>query len=310
MHRRGVGLAMLVVAMGLATGCSSYGSALHARTDMLVSTEWLAAHLKDPNLVVLHVGMTRAGYDAAHVPGARFVAWGDVAVTRGVPNEIPPAVDLLALVRRLGIDETSRIVLYDEAGGVPAARSYVALDYLGLGDRAALLDGQWQKWTVEDRPVTTEVPHPAISAYVPRLRPEFVVTFRNMQDYVYLKTDVGGAPVAILDARPPAQYTGADPGEGIARPGHIPGAASAFWKQDIVSDERPMLKPVAALRALFGVEGARPDDTVIAYCRTGGQASHLYFTLKYAGYDARLYDGSFFEWQSAEDTQVIKGDRP
>ena len=310
MHRRLVGLVVVGVVMGLFGGCSSYHGALHTRADMLVSTDWLAGHLDDPNVVVLEAGMTRTAYDAGHIPGARFVAWSDVAVTRDVPNEIPPVVDLLPVVRRLGIDGTKRIVIYDQAGGVPAARVYIALDYLGLGDRTALLDGLWPKWKIEGRADTMRVPEPATSSYVPRLRPEFVVTLRNMQDYVYLKSQVGGAPVDILDARPPAQYSGADPGEGIERPGHIPGAHSLFWKRSLVSDERPVLRSVAELRAIFGEAGAGPGDTAIAYCRTGGQASFLYFVLKYLGYDARLYDGSFYEWQSDQADQVVQGDRP
>lgn len=310
MHRRLMGLVVLGVVMGLFAGCSSYHGTLRTRAGMLVSTDWLAEHLDDPNVVVLEAGMTRTRYAAGHIPGARFVAWTDVAVTRGVPNEIPPVVDLLPVVRRLGLDETKRIVIYDQSGGVPAARVYVALDYAGLGDRAALLDGLWPKWKVEGRPVTTEVPKPVMSSYVPRLRPEFVVTLDDMKDYVYLKSEVGGAPVAILDARPPAQYAGTDPGEGIKRPGHIPGARSLFWKRTLVNDERPVLRSVDELRAIFGEAGAAPGDTAIAYCRTGGQASFLYFALKYLGYDARFYDGSFYEWQSDPETKVIQGDRP
>jgi thiosulfate/3-mercaptopyruvate sulfurtransferase len=310
MHRRLMGLVVFGVVAALFTGCSSSG-ALHTRSHMLVSTDWLADHLSDPNVVVLQAGMTRGSYDAGHVPGARFVAWSDVAVTRdGLPNEIPPAVDLLALVRRLGIEETKRIVLYDDAGGLPAARAYVALDYMGLGRRSALLDGGWQKWKVEGRPVSTEAPAPAMSSFVPRLRPGLVVTFKDMKDYDYLAAEVGGAPLAILDARPFDQYTGEDAGEGIKRGGHIPGATSVFWMQTLTSRDRPTLKPVDDLRLIFQQAGAQPGDTTIAYCRTGGQASFLYFVLRYLGYDARLYDGSFYEWQSAPDTKVVEGARP
>ncbi len=310
MHRRLLGLVVLGVVLGCFAGCSSYHGALQTRTDMLVSTDWLADHLSDPNVVVLEAGMTSLHYDAGHIPGARFVPWSDVAVTRGVPNELPPVVDLLPVVRRLGLDESKRIVIYDQSGGVPSARVYIALDYMGLGDRAALLDGLWPKWKIEGRPVSTDVPKPVLSSYVPRLRPEFIVTLRNMVDYDYLKSQVGGAPVDILDARPPKQYTGADPGEGIERPGHIPGARSVFWAETLVSSERPVLKSVDALRDIVGEAGAAPGDTTIAYCRTGGQASFLYFVLKYLGYDARLYDGSFYEWQSDPDTKVTEGDRP
>jgi thiosulfate/3-mercaptopyruvate sulfurtransferase len=113
---------------------------------MLVTTDWLAGNLSDPKVVVLHVADTPQGYSAGHIPGARFVKWDDIAATRdGIPNELPPTEALVSVVRRLGIEEKSRVVIYDEDGGLYAARLYVTLDYLGLGERAALLDGHWKK---------------------------------------------------------------------------------------------------------------------------------------------------------------------
>ena len=308
MGRRMMPLALLGVVAALAAGCTS--GVPHVRTNMLVSTEWLAAHLSDPKVVVVHVGMDRQGYDAAHIPGARFLAWTDVAVTRDTPNEIPPVADLLITVRRLGLDADRRIVLYADGGGLPSARAYVALDYIGLGDSTALLDGHWLKWTAEGRPVTKDVPQVEPSSYVPKLNPDVIVTQRSMEDYVHAKDNIGGTPVDIIDARPPKQYAGDEAGEGIARPGHIPGAASVFWLQNLVSAKEPVFKSPAELRAIYRDAGVRPTDTVVTYCRTGGQASHAYFTLKYLGYDVHLYDGSYIEWQAGKDAPVTKGDRP
>ena len=308
MRARMMLLALLGTAAALAAGCAS--GAPNVRSGMLVSTEWLAARLSDPSVVVVQVGMDRKAYDAGHVPGARFLAWNDVAVTRGVPNEIPPMPDLMVTVRRLGLDAEKKVVLYDDAGGLPAARAYVALDYVGLGDCTAMLDGHWQRWTAEGRPVTKDVPQVEPSTYAPRLRPEVVVTLRAMEDYVYAKSNIGGTPVEFIDARPPDQYAGEEPGEGIARPGHIPGAASVYWMRNIVSARDPVLKPPAELRAIYRDAGVRATDAVIAYCRTGGQAAHAYFALKYLGYDVHLYDGSYIEWQAAAGTEVTKGDRP
>ena len=214
MRARMMLLALLGTAAALAAGCAS--GAPNVRGGMLVSTEWLAARLSDPSVVVVQVGMDRKAYDAGHVPGARFLAWNDVAVTRGVPNEIPPMPDLMVTVRRLGLDAEKKVVLYDDAGGLPAARAYVALDYVGLGDCTAMLDGHWQRWTAEGRPISRDVPAVESSSYAPRLRPEVVVTLRAMEDYVYAKNNIGGTSVEFVDARPPNQYSGEEPGEGMA----------------------------------------------------------------------------------------------
>src|SRR5690606_29075003 len=106
--------------------------------------------------------------------------------------------------------------------------------------------------------------------------------------------------VAILDARPPAQFSGEEPGDAVARPGHIPGARNVFWQTLVESTENPRLKDEAELRRIFEEAGVDPGDTVVAYCRTGGQASFLYAVAKHLGYDVRLYDGSFVDWSRTE----------
>jgi rhodanese-related sulfurtransferase len=99
------------------------------------------------------------------------------------------------------------------------------------------------------------------------------------------------------------------PGERVTRGGHIPGAANLFWMQNIMSREIPVMRPPAELRRLYEAAGATADRKVVTYCRTGGQASHAYFTAKYLGYDVVMYDGSFFEWSKTEGTAVVSGQR-
>jgi len=311
-----IGLLVAAFIVGAVAGCAGLSSAggiakQAPRRDMLVSTAWLWQRLGDRHVVVAHVGKNRTVYDAGHVPGARFVAWMDVAVTRdGLPNQLPPLADLVALVRRLGIAQDDRVVLYDEEGGLWAARVYVALDYVGLGDRVALLDGHLKKWVQEQRALSREQPQGEASSYVPRPRPEVLVSLTAVRDIVWARTQVAGSPAAILDARPAPQYLGADPGEGIKRPGHIPGAVNVFWQRHLLSTDSPVLRSESELRALYAEAGVRPDDVVVAYCRTGVQASHTCFVLKYLGYDVRLYDGSYSEWSAAPDTPIASGASP
>jgi thiosulfate/3-mercaptopyruvate sulfurtransferase len=112
--------------------------------------------------------------------------------------------------------------------------------------------------------------------------------------------------VALLDARPPAQFAGTEAGDGVPRPGHIPGAGSLFWEELLRSTDLPLLKDVETLRALFRRAGAEPGDTVVAYCRTGMQASFAYFVARYLGYETRMYDASFMDWSRRAELPVAR----
>lgn len=278
------------------------------RSEMLISTDRLAGELKDKRSIVLHVARSRSHYDEAHIPGARFVGWSEMTATRdGVPNELPPVADLQKLFERSGIGDTARIVLYGDSSGLSAARLYFTLDYLGHGSRAALLDGGLEKWKSEKRPTSIETPKSEALRFTPRVQAEKVVSTDVMRDLSWTATNVLAPNVALVDARPAQEYTGAKPGDGITRPGHIPGAANVFWMGNVVSKENPVLRTPADLRRLYAYAGATPGVKIVTYCRTGGQAAHAYFALKYLGYDVSMYDGSFFEWSRAEGTPVATG---
>ncbi len=274
------------------------------RKSMLVTTDWLAAHLDDENLVVLHVAKGDTLYKTGHVPGARLVTWDDIAVARdGVLNEIPPADQLTAWVRRLGISGDSRIVLYDEYYGIPAARAYLVLDYLGLGDQAALLDGQWRKWHRERRELELSSPIVEPSNFTPKLNPGVVADLQEVLELVDQRQG-GASQCALVDARPAEQYSGAEAGKEVDRAGHIPTATNAFSGLYVQSEQTPVLKSPDELRKLFSDAGASDGGSMITYCRTGGQASFAYFVAKYLGYSVRMYSGSFTEWQAQLDTAV------
>jgi thiosulfate/3-mercaptopyruvate sulfurtransferase len=281
------------------------------RSEMIVSTAWLSAHLNDPKVAILHVARERAHYDRGHIPGARFVGWSEITATRdGVPNELAPVAELQKLFERLGVGNDARIVLYGDNSGLAAARAYFTLDYLGHGGRAALLDGGLEKWQAERRAVSTDVVEPKSAGFTPRVHPSVVTNLDVVRDLSWSATNLDPSGVVLIDARPVDEYTGAKPGDGVPRGGHIPGAANVFWMQNIFSKESPVLRSPAELYRLYEKAGAQRGRTVVAYCRTGGQASHAYFTLKYLGYDVVMYDGSFFEWSNTEGTPIIAGGEP
>lgn len=282
-------------------------TALHAqkRGEMLVSTDWLAKNLKAKNLTVLHVGAQKAAYDKAHIEGARFLAWNELTATRGgIPNELPPVEDLQKLFSRLGVSNTGKIVVYGELSGLMAARAFFTLDYLGHSSRVALLDGGLEKWLAEKRPVSSAEAAFAPADFTPRVDAKTVTFLQTVRDVSWLNSQSGAKDTLLLDARPPDEFSGATPGDGVKRPGHIPGAVNLFWMDNLVSRENPVMKSRAELKKLYESKGFLTGKRVISYCRTGGQASHAYFTLKYLGYDAVMYDGSFIEWSGAADTPV------
>ena len=283
---------------------------LTVRSEIVVSTAWLAARLNDPKVVVLHVAREHAHYDGGHIPGARFVGWGEITATRdGVPNELAPVAELQKLFERLGIGDDTRIVLYGDNSGLSAARAYFTLDYLGHGGRAALLDGGLEKWKTERRAISTDVVEQRPARFTPRVRAGAITNLDVVRDLSWTATNVNSPNVVLIDARPVDEYTGTNPGEGVPRGGHIPGAANVFWMQNVVSRENPVLRSPAELSKLYEEAGAQHDRTVVAYCRTGGQASHAYFTLKYLGYDVVMYDGSFFEWSNTEGAAIVAGQK-
>lgn len=270
------------------------------RSSMIVSTEWLAQHLNDKSLVLLHVG-DKKEYDAAHIPGAQFIQTSDISTPRGsgLILELPSVEQLKATFEKFGVNDNSRIIVYFGKDWVtPTSRVYFTLDYLGLGDRTAILDGGMPAWIAEKRTVTTESSTPAPGSFTPHPNPKLVV------DATWVSGNVNKPGVAILDARDARFYTGEAAGGNPPRNGHIPSAKSIPFGS--VVEESNKFKSEAALRQIFDSAGVKSNDTVATYCHIGQQASLLYFVAKYLGYDAHLYDGSFDDWSKRADLPVEK----
>lgn len=313
--RSGAGTAFRLVALALACGVL-WAPAMHAqkksaavssespklRKDMLVSTVWLAQHLKDPNLVVLCIAGKADFCSAGHIPGARSILLSDITITRdGVPNELPPVADLKRVFESAGLTDRSRVVIYGERYGLFAARAYFTLDYLGLAGRAALLDGGLDKWKAETRPLSTETSQPVVGKLTGvkltiRPNPAILLSVQDMQDLALAKAD----SATILDARPADEFSGAKLSEEVTKAGHIPHAAGLFWMKNLESTANPVLLPEADLRRMYASLGATPQKKVVTYCRSGMQSSFDYFVAKYLGYQAGMYDGSFFEWSQKD----------
>jgi thiosulfate/3-mercaptopyruvate sulfurtransferase len=273
--------------------------------DILATTEWLASYADSAGVYVVHVGRSDSAYRAGHIPGARFLPLSAVATTvNGIPNEFPPLEQLTATFRDLGIGDLGRVVVYGDDAGLLAARGWVALDLLGHGSRAALLDGGLVKWRAENRSLETAARPGRAQPFTARWQADRVVTA------AWVRAHLRDSTVAFIDARPADQFNGTEspcppaqpncPQIPPARRGHLPGAANIYWMNALVSAQIPVLRPMHYLHEeLWVPSGAdRPAvTTVVTYCRTGMQASHAYFQARYIGYhDVRLYDGSLLEW--------------
>jgi len=256
--------------------------------EMLVSTDWLAQHLGDAKLAILHVSANRTAYDAGHIPGAHFVPLSDIAVTRnGVPNELAPDADLKRVFEAAGVSDDTRVVLYGDTSVLPATRAFLTLDYVGHTNHA-MLDGGLGKWTSEGRTLTKDAPATTAGHLTLHPKPELVTQFEQVSELSKRPSSAAQSPV-LLDVRPATDFRG-------EKGWHIATSSNAYWMDSQMSRENQTLKPEADLRKMYETAGVKPGTPVVTYCNSGMQASQAYFTLKYLGYDVKMYDGSMSEW--------------
>ena len=265
-----------------------------AHPEMLVSTDWLAAHLQDDKLVVVEIGPDVGKYNAGHISSARYLSNKQIVGERdGLRGELLPDEQLIANLEALGISNDSHVVIYASEYPTLATRLYWTLDYLGIADNASLLDGGIEKWKAERRLLSTESPAAKPGKIAAHLKPEVVAKFADVS-----KAD---AKAVLLDTRSEKRY--AD--------GHIPGALPSYWQHTVKADAIDQFTDPREIAAFYQKTGLKKDTPIITYCETGFQATHTYFTLKYLGYEnVRMYDGSFQEWNEIKHQPVVKGDQP
>jgi thiosulfate/3-mercaptopyruvate sulfurtransferase len=264
----------------------------------IVDARWLSEHRTDRDLVVFHVGRSRAAYDSAHIAGARYLDWSEYTVTRaGIAVELPDPDSLALRFGRLGVGDRSRIVIYGDV--LPAARLWFTLDWLGHGDRAFVLDGGLEGWTALGTPVTTVAPDAAPTArFTARASPDRVV------DADWVRSRLEHAGTVLVDARNGEEFRGDKLEDGVARAGHIPGAKNLDWSEMLVNGR---YRPLDEVKQLFARAGVTGETEVVAYCRTGTRSAVLYLLARALGYQARMYDGSMMDWARRSDLPIVTG---
>ena len=260
------------------------------RDELLVSADWLAQHLDDANLVLLHVGDS-ADYAAEHIPGARYTSHREMSDPSSGPDalvlELPEPDQLQAKLRELGISSDSRIVVYWGSEWVsPTARVVFALAWAGLGDQTVLLDGGIDAWKASGHTVTAE-PVPATEGNI-IIEPQAHLVV----DADWVQTHSNESGYKLIDGRSAEFFEGSREDRGVA--GHIPGAGNIMWQE--LMDDSLKLKDPDALRDAFASAGVKPGDTVVAYCHIGQYATMVMFMARTLGYDVTLYDGAFQDW--------------
>jgi thiosulfate/3-mercaptopyruvate sulfurtransferase len=267
----------------------------------LISTAGLKANLGNEKIRIVDVRSNVADYWQGHIPGAVYFHPDAMRLAdHGVPVMLMPPEALVIMLGKMGITKNSTVVVYTEKGDFKAAYLVWALDYLGHKS-SVVLEGGFGKWQKEENPVTQD--YPAIVARPYGKPVKLNKEVRASLDDVKKVVMSGGA--VLLDVRTVDLYTGEK--GAWKRKGHIKGALSRFWGEDLKEDGT--WKDKEELRAVYEKLGATPDKPIIVSCGQGQMSAHTYFTLKYLlGYkNVKNYDGSFNEWSNIPDLPIETG---
>jgi thiosulfate/3-mercaptopyruvate sulfurtransferase len=277
----------------------------YAHPEYLVSTEWVAEHLNDPDVRLVESNEDYLLYETGHIPSAVKVDWFST-LQHPVRRDFITKPEFEKLCSDLGIANDTTIVFYGDKSNWFATYAFWLFRYYGH-ERLKIMDGGRNKWNLENRPLTKEVSEYPKTEYSASDPDENIRAYRD-EVFVHIKA---GDP--LVDVRSPKEYSGEllhmpnYPQEGATRGGHIPGAVNIPWSK-ATNEEDSTFKSPEELRKLYEDQGITPDNPTIAYCRIGERSSHTWFALTYLlGHEnVKNYDGSWTEWGNLVNAPIEK----
>lgn len=277
----------------------------YAHPEVLVETDWVADHLKDPGLRIVEVSVDPTAFEQGHIAGSVALNWF-TDLEEPLRRDIVSKARLETLLGKAGIGNAHTVVLYGDNNNWFAAYAYWLLRYYGHQD-ARLMNGGRKKWIDEGHPVTKERAEVRPAEYRAK---DPNPSIRALRDFVL--ESLGKPDRTLVDVRSPKEFSGELlapenlPQEGAQRGGHIPGAANIPWGMAVREDGT--FKSAEELKALYEGRAITPQKEVIAYCRIGERSSHTWFVLnELLGYPkVRNYDGSWTEWGSLINVPIEK----
>lgn len=273
-------------------------AAAYAHPEQLVDTAWVAAHSGDQRVRVVDV--RRTGFESGHIPNAVWLDPESVRDANNAPTFMLAAARFAEVMGRLGVADSTRVVLYDDRGGLLAARLWWMLNAYGHTN-VALVNGGWVQWTAEKRPTTTAAGAPINARFTATLHREWLATIDDVQ------SGIGKQDTHILDARTVEEMNGSDT-RLSSRGGVIPSSTPVYW-EDLLDPTTKQFKSADALQSIYEHAGVKRTGTVIAYCWVGHRSAVDLFALHLIGYThLRNYLGSWEEWSKRMDlpTQEFK----
>ena len=281
----------------------------YAHPEMLVSTQWVADHLDDPNVRLVESDEDVMLYEIGHIRGAINLDW-HTDLQDQVDRDFIDKSEFERLLSQSGIANDTTVIFYGDRNNWYATYALWLFRYYGHRD-VRIMDGGRAKWEAEGRGWTRDRAAHAPTAYTAQDADPSIRAFR--EDVLAL---VNAGDPALIDVRSPQEYTGellhavGYPQEGAQRAGHIRGARNIPWGK--AANEDGTFRPVEELRSLYGDAGMTAEREIVAYCRIGERSSHTWFVLTYLlGYDkVRNYDGSWTEWGSLVRSPIARGATP